>query len=116
MKREALQRAATSSASRPPARCAPSPERSPSLPIRPALPATIRLAERLRQAAGQAELPATLTLRDAAFNEGPAGVANAVKKLWSNIGSYLAAAVAYLFTAGRVTLESKPVRRSRAGT
>ena len=65
------------------------------------------LAERLRQAAGQAELPATLTLRDAAFNEGPAGVANAVKKLWSNIGSYLAAAVAYLFTAGRVTLESK---------
>jgi hypothetical protein len=65
------------------------------------------LAERLRQAAGQAELPATLALRDAAFNEGPAGVANAVKKLWSNIGSYLAAAVAYLFTAGRVTLESK---------
>jgi hypothetical protein len=65
------------------------------------------LAERLRQAAGQAELPATLTLRDAAFNEGPAGVANAVKKLWSNIGSYLAAAVTYLFTAGRVTLESK---------
>jgi hypothetical protein len=65
------------------------------------------LAERLRQAAGQAEQPAQLTLREAAFNEGPAGVANAVKKLWANIGSYLSGALTYVFTAGRVTLESK---------
>jgi len=65
------------------------------------------LAERLKQAALQAELPTQLTLRDAAFNEGPAGVANAVKKLWSNIGSYLSGALTYVFTAGRVTVESK---------
>ena len=65
------------------------------------------LAERLKQAAGQADLPAQLNLRDAAFNEGPAGVANAVKKLWANIGSYLSGALTYVFTAGRVTAESK---------
>jgi hypothetical protein len=28
-------------------------------------------------------------LRDAAFNEGPAGVANAVKRMWTNIGSFV---------------------------
>lgn len=48
------------------------------------------LAQRLTQAADQASEPAKLVLRDAAFNEGPAGVANAVKNLWSNIGTYLA--------------------------
>src|SRR5262249_10902056 len=47
------------------------------------------LAERLTQAAAQAERPAELTLREASFNEGPAGVANAVRKLWANLGSYL---------------------------
>ena len=46
------------------------------------------LAERLRLAAGQAEQPAELKLREAVFNEGPAGVANAVKNLWRNIGAY----------------------------
>ena len=65
------------------------------------------LAERLKQAALQAELPAKLTLRDATFNEGPAGVANAVKKLWTNIGSYLSGALTYVFSAGRVTVEGK---------
>jgi hypothetical protein len=58
------------------------------------------LSQRLTNAAGQAEVPATLTLREAAFNEGPAGVANAVKKLWENIGSYLAGSVRYLFSGG----------------
>ena len=58
------------------------------------------LAERLTQAAKQAERPAELTLREAAFNEGPAGVANAVKKLWTNVGAYLSGAVRYLFSAG----------------
>ena len=48
------------------------------------------LAQRLTQAADQAGEPAVLKLRDAAFTEGPAGVANAVKNLWSNIGTYLA--------------------------
>ena len=46
------------------------------------------LAERLRQAATQAEQPAELKLREAVFSEGPAGVANAVKNLWTNIGTY----------------------------
>jgi hypothetical protein len=44
------------------------------------------LAERLRQAASQAEQPAELKLREAVFNEGPAGVANAVKNLGGTWG------------------------------
>ncbi len=43
------------------------------------------LAQRLTQAAVQADQPATLNLREAAFNEGPAGVANAIKRL---VGEY----------------------------
>jgi hypothetical protein len=46
------------------------------------------LSQRLTEAAAQSERPAELNLREAAFNEGPAGVANAVKKLWANLGSY----------------------------
>ena len=65
------------------------------------------LAERLTQAAGQAERPAQLTLREAAFNEGPAGVANAVKKLWANVGGYFSGAVRYVFSAGRATVDTK---------
>jgi hypothetical protein len=65
------------------------------------------LAERLRQAAAQAERPAELTLREAAFNEGPAGVANAVKKLWANVGAYLSGTVRYVFSAGRSTAGTK---------
>jgi len=58
------------------------------------------LAERLRQAAAQAEQPAELKLREAVFNEGPAGVANAVKTLWRNIGAYSSSLVAYVFSGG----------------
>jgi len=65
------------------------------------------LAERLTQAATQAERPAELTLREASFNEGPAGVANAVKKLWANVGSYLSGAVRYVFSGGRSTADTK---------
>jgi hypothetical protein len=65
------------------------------------------LAERLRQAASQAERPAELTLREATFNEGPAGVANAVKKLWANVGAYLSGTVRYVFSAGRATAGTK---------
>jgi hypothetical protein len=65
------------------------------------------LAERLTQAATQAERPAQITLREASFNEGPAGVANAVKKLWANVGSYLSGAVRYVFSAGRSTADTK---------
>jgi hypothetical protein len=60
------------------------------------------LAERLRAAADQAEQPAELKLREAVFNEGPAGVANAVKNLWSNIGAYTAGAFRYVFSGGKI--------------
>ncbi|HET6389089.1 hypothetical protein [Hyphomicrobium sp.] len=60
------------------------------------------LADRLRDAAAQAEQPAELKLREAVFNEGPAGVANAVKNLWSNIGAYTASAFRYVVSGGKV--------------
>src|SRR5581483_7632650 len=59
------------------------------------------LAERLRQAAAQAEQPAELKLREAVFNEGPAGVANAVKNLWRNIGAYASGLATYVFSGGK---------------
>jgi hypothetical protein len=68
------------------------------------------LAERLRQAALQAEQPAELKLREAVFNEGPAGVANAVKNLWRNIGTYASGLVGYVSTGG-----SAPPRRTDSG-
>ena len=89
-------------ATRPPPRCAPSPAPWPS----PRAPRGFScydptLAERLRQAAGQAEQPAELKLREAVFNEGPAGVANAVKNLWRNIGAYSSSLAAYVFSGGK---------------
>jgi hypothetical protein len=62
------------------------------------------LAERLTLAAAQAEQPAELKLREAVFNEGPAGVANAVKNLWSNMGAYGASLARYVFSGGNVAL------------
>ena len=59
------------------------------------------LAERLRSAAAQASEPANLTLRDATFNEGPAGVANAVKNLWANMGAYVYGTFAYILSGGQ---------------
>jgi hypothetical protein len=56
------------------------------------------LAERLTQAATQAEQPAELKLREAVFSEGPAGVANAVKNLWRNIGTYTSGLLSLVFT------------------
>ncbi len=72
------------------------------------------LAERLRDAAAQADQPAELKLREAVFNEGPAGVANAVKNLWSNIGAYTSSAFRYVFSGGKVltaghTGEGEPI-------
>jgi hypothetical protein len=58
------------------------------------------LAERLRQAALQAEQPAELKLREAVFSEGPAGVANAVKNLWRNIGAYTSSLASYVSSGG----------------
>lgn len=54
------------------------------------------LAQRLTQAAVQADQPATLSLREASFNEGPAGVANAIKRLWENIGAYLSSLIGWM--------------------
>ena len=54
------------------------------------------LAQRLTQAADQADQPAVFKLRQAEFNEGPAGVANAIKNLWTNIGTYLSSLANYL--------------------
>jgi hypothetical protein len=58
------------------------------------------LAQRLNQAADQANQPADVKLRDAAFSEGPAGVANAVKNLWKNIGAYSYSLVHFILTLG----------------
>ena len=54
------------------------------------------LGQRLLQAADQAEQPAELKLREAVFSEGPAGVANAVKNLWRNIGTYSSSLFGYV--------------------
>lgn len=56
----------------------------------------LTLAQRLTQAAVQADQPAVLTLREASFNEGPAGVANAIKRLWENIGAYLSSLIGWI--------------------
>jgi hypothetical protein len=58
------------------------------------------LAQRLRQAADQASIPAKIQLRNVVFNEGPAGVANAVKNLWQNLGTYTVQLLRYVFTGG----------------
>jgi hypothetical protein len=62
------------------------------------------LAERLTLAAAQADTPAELKLREAVFNEGPAGVANAVKNLWSNMGTYAGSLARYVFSGGNVAV------------
>jgi len=54
------------------------------------------LAERLRQAADQADEPVVLNLRTAEFTEGPAGVANAIRQLWTNIGAYLSGLIDFV--------------------
>lgn len=61
------------------------------------------LAQRLRQAAEQAAAPAELKLRAAVFTEGPAGVANAIKNLWANIGAYAGSLVEYVASGGKAS-------------
>jgi hypothetical protein len=58
------------------------------------------LAQRLRDAANQAAQSTELRLHEATFNEGPAGVANAIKRLWGNIGAYSYSVVRYIASAG----------------
>jgi hypothetical protein len=59
------------------------------------------LAQRLRHAADQAAQKAVPRLRPAAFSEGPAGVANAVKTLWSNVGDYARSLARFVASAGK---------------
>src|SRR5262245_1741163 len=61
------------------------------------------LAQRLRQAADQADQPVDLNLREARFTEGPAGVANAIKNLWTNIGTYTSSLASYVISGGNET-------------
>jgi len=71
------------------------------------------LSQRLRQAADQADQPASPRLREAAFSEGPAGTANAIKNLWQNIGTYVAGLSHYILTGGGVadhrTRDGEPI-------
>jgi hypothetical protein len=62
------------------------------------------LAQRLRQAADQAAAPAEMKLRAAVFTEGPAGVANAIKNLWANIGVYVGSLGDYVVSGEKVGL------------
>jgi hypothetical protein len=59
------------------------------------------LAQRLRQAAEQAAQQADLQLRPANFSEGPAGVANAVKTLWTNVGAYGSSLTRFVASGGK---------------
>ena len=68
------------------------------------------LAQRLLQAADQAAQKAEPRLREAAFSEGPAGVANAVRTLWSNIGDYAKSIGRFIASGGREDL-----RRTASG-
>ena len=61
------------------------------------------LAQRLRQAADQADQPVNLNLREARFSEGAAGVANAIKNLWNNIGTYTSSLASYVISGGTET-------------
>jgi hypothetical protein len=61
------------------------------------------LAQRLRQAADQADQAVELNLREARFTEGPAGVANAIKNLWTNIGTYASSLASYVISGGAET-------------
>ncbi len=61
------------------------------------------LAQRLRQAADQAAQSAVLQLRPAVFSEGPAGVANAVMRLWTNVGAYATSLARFIGSGGKET-------------
>jgi hypothetical protein len=59
------------------------------------------LAQRLRLAAEQAAQKAEPQLHAANFSEGPAGVANAVKTLWTNVGAYTKSVGRYVASGGK---------------
>jgi hypothetical protein len=63
------------------------------------------LAQRLSQAATQASEPASIKLRNVVYSEGPAGVANAVKNLWTNLGAYAKGLFVWAFSGGKHTID-----------
>jgi hypothetical protein len=70
------------------------------------------LAQRLREAANQAAQSAELHLPEASFSEGPAGVANAIKRLWANIGAYSLSLVHFIGSGGDIvpqTASGEPI-------
>jgi hypothetical protein len=64
------------------------------------------LAQRLREAANQAAQSAELHLPQASFSEGPAGVANAIKRLWANIGAYSISLVHFIGSGGKTVQQT----------
>ncbi|MEQ8823862.1 MAG: hypothetical protein RIC14_05770 [Filomicrobium sp.] len=73
------------------------------------------LAQRLNQAAEQANQPVVLNLRTAEFTEGPAGVANAVKRLWENMGAYAGGLVTFVANGFESSGESTEEGQSITG-
>lgn len=73
------------------------------------------LAQRLNQAAEQANQPVVLNLRTAEFTEGPAGVANAVKRLWENMGAYAGGLVTFVANGFQSSGESTEEGQSITG-
>lgn len=70
------------------------------------------LAQRLREAATQAAQSAELHLPEASFSEGPAGVANAIKRLWANIGAYSLGLLHFIGSGGETvhqTASGEPI-------
>jgi hypothetical protein len=70
------------------------------------------LSQRLREAANQAAQSAELHLPEASFSEGPAGVANAIKRLWANIGAYSLSLVHFIGSGGDIvpqTASGEPI-------
>ncbi|RIA55156.1 hypothetical protein [Dichotomicrobium thermohalophilum] len=67
------------------------------------------LADRLRQAADQADEPVVLDLRTAEFTEGPAGVANAIRLLWTNIGAYLSGLIDFVGSGFQLPEDGAPL-------
>lgn len=71
------------------------------------------LANLLNEAATEAERPAEVELREAAFTEGAAGVAHAVLNLWTNFGEYLGGL--WELATGDATTDDAEVSRTSEG-
>ena len=73
------------------------------------------LASRLLQAADHADEPVRLQLREAVFSAGPAGVANAVHNLWSNISVYANSLVTVASSGSALASPAKAIDHTSGG-